>query len=225
VLYEDARPQEVIMVKGEVKSEDGKPMEDAVVEISYRGEEKSVEVAVNGDDGKFAAIIHVDKGTEKDVMLTVKKEGHSFDTQLIKSAEVKRISQSDEVIARGLEMQIDPIKVGKTFTIDNILFDTDSYVLKEDSKFVLDQFIKFLKENPTVKVTIEGHTDDLGDAAHNRELSANRAKSAMDYIVGKGVDRTRLKSVGYGEDKPKVPNSSDANRALNRRTDFMIDSM
>ncbi len=225
VLYQEARPQEVIMVKGEVKSEDGNPIEDATVEISYRGEEKSVEVHVNGDDGKFAAIIHVDKGSEADVMLTVKKEGYSFDTQLIKTTDVKRIAQSTDVVVSGLNMAIDPIKVGKAFTIDNILFNTDSYELLPDSKFVLEQFIKFLKENPTVKVTIEGHTDDLGDAAHNKTLSSNRAKSALDFIVSKGIDPTRLKSTGYGEDKPKVPNESDENRALNRRTDFLITSM
>ncbi|MBK6952100.1 MAG: OmpA family protein [Crocinitomicaceae bacterium] len=125
----------------------------------------------------------------------------------------------------GIQMEIDVIKVGKAFTIDDILFDTDSYVLSSDSKFILDQFVKFLNENPTVTVTIQGHTDDLGDDFHNKELSASRAKSVMDYIISKGISADRLKSEGYGESKPKVPNNSTQNRAQNRRTDFLITGM
>ena len=222
-LYEEARPQKVVLLKGEVKSETGEPVKDATVEVSYRGSDESVEVKVNGDDGKFAAVVKVDE--EKDVMVTMKKKGYSFDTKLIKKAEIKKLSVSPDVVMRDVQMQIDPIKKGKAFTIDNILFDTDSYELLEDSKFVLDQFIKFLKENPTVTVAIQGHTDDVGDAAHNKELSANRAKACLDYIVSKGVNSGRLESEGYGESKPKVPNTSEANRALNRRTDFEITGM
>jgi outer membrane protein OmpA-like peptidoglycan-associated protein/tetratricopeptide (TPR) repeat protein len=219
-LYEEARPQKVVLVKGEVKSETGEPVKDATVEVSYKGSEESVEVKVNGDDGKYAAIVKVEE--DKDVVVTMKKRGYSFDTKLIKKREIEKIANSRDVVMRKIDMEIDPIKKGKAFTIDNILFDTDSYALLDDSKFVLDQFSKFLKENPTVTVTIQGHTDDRGDAAHNKELSANRAKACMDYIVSKGVATERLKSEGYGEDKPKVPNSSDENRALNRRTDFEI---
>ena len=219
-LYEEARPKKVVLLKGEVKSETGEPVKDATVEVSYKGSEESVEVKVNGDDGKYAAIVKVEE--DKDVVVTMKKKGYSFDTKLIKAEEIEEIAESEEVVMREMDMEIDPIKKGKAFTIDNILFDTDSYELLDDSKFVLDQFTKFLKENPTVTVTIQGHTDDRGDPAHNKELSANRAKACMDYIAGKGVSASRLKSEGFGEEKPKVPNTSDTNRALNRRTDFEI---
>ena len=122
-------------------------------------------------------------------------------------------------------MEIDVIEVGKAFTIDDILYETDSYVLSEDSKFILDQFVKFLNENPTVTVTIQGHTDDLGDNKHNLELSTNRAKGVMEYLISKGISASRLKFEGYGESKPKVPNNSNENRAKNRRTDFLITGM
>lgn len=219
-LYEEARPQKVKFFKGVVKDEEGEPVKDAVVEISYKDSEESVEIKVNGDDGKFAAIINVDEeeDEQEDVMITVKKEGHSFDTKLVKKEDLL----SEEVFTEGLEMEIDTIEVGKAFTIDDILYATDSYELTGDSKFILDQFVKFLKSNPTVKVTIQGHTDDVGNDADNKVLSANRAKGAMEYIISKGVEAGRLKSEGFGESKPKVPNSSAANRAKNRRTDFLI---
>lgn len=218
-LYEEARPQKVKFFKGEVKDEDGEPVQDAVVEISYKDTEESVEVQVNGDDGKFAAVVNVDEDEPQDVMISVKKEGHSFDTKLVKADE---LMDDTETYTEDIAMEIDTIEVGKAFTIDNILYATDSYELSGDAEFILDQFVKFLKENPTVKVTIQGHTDDVGDAGSNKVLSANRAKGAMEYIVSKGIAASRLKSEGYGESKPKVPNNSDANRALNRRTDFFI---
>jgi len=155
-------------------------------------------------------------------MITMKKEGFSFDTELIKAEDVV-----DPVVTsiKGIEFEIDVIEVGKAFTIEEILFETDSYILSSDSKFILDQFVKFLNENPGVTVTIQGHTDDLGDNTHNKELSASRAKSVMDYLISKGIKAARLKSAGFGEDKPKVPNSSSENRAQNRRTDFLITAM
>ncbi len=219
-LYEEARPQKVKFFKGVVKDEEGEPIKDAVVEISYKNSEESVEIKVNGDDGKFAAIINVDKEEPEDVMIAVKKEGHSFDTKLIKKEE---LIKSDETFAEEkIEMEIDTIQVGKAFTIDEILYETDSYELSGDSKFILNQFATFLKENPTVNVTIQGHTDDVGNDAANKTLSANRAKGAMEYIIAKGIEANRLKSEGFGETKPKVPNSSASNRAKNRRTDFLI---
>ncbi|MBK6524363.1 MAG: OmpA family protein [Crocinitomicaceae bacterium] len=219
-LYEAARPKAVKIYKGEVKDEAGEPIKDAIVEVSYKESGESVQVKVNGDDGKFTAVVMAD--LEEDVMITVKKEGYSFDTELLKADEVIDTIQKS---VSGIQMEIDVIKVGKAFTIDDILFDTDSYVLSSDSKFILDQFVKFLNENPTVTVTIQGHTDDLGDDFHNKELSASRAKSVMDYIISKGISADRLKSEGYGESKPKVPNNSAQNRAQNRRTDFLITGM
>ena len=218
-LYEEARPQKVKFVSGVVKDQKGEPIKDAVVEVSYKNSEENVQIKVNGDDGKFAAIINVDEDEPEDVVVTIKKEGHSFDTHLYKAEE---LAKTEEVYETEITMEIDTIEVGKAFTIDEILFATDSYELSGDSKFILDQFTKFLKENPTVKVTIQGHTDDVGNDAANKLLSANRAKGAMEYIISKGIVASRLKSEGYGEAKPKVPNNSASNRAKNRRTDFLI---
>jgi len=217
-LYEEARPQKVKFYKGTVTDAKGEPVKDAIVEISYKDSKENIQVQINGDDGKFAAIINVDEGEEQDVIISVKKEGYSFDTQLIKATDLV----SEEVFMPAKKMEIDTIKVGKAFTIENILFATDSYELSSDSKFILDQFVKFLNENPTVKVSIQGHTDDVGNDASNKTLSSNRAKATMDYLISQGVAAGRLKSEGFGETKPKVPNNSEANRAKNRRTDFFI---
>jgi outer membrane protein OmpA-like peptidoglycan-associated protein len=72
---------------------------------------------------------------------------------------------------------------------------------------------------------IQGHTDDEGDAGRNLKLSDDRAKGVMAYLVSLGVDKVRLQAKGYGETMFKVPNNSAANRAINRRTDFVIQGM
>jgi outer membrane protein OmpA-like peptidoglycan-associated protein len=94
--------------------------------------------------------------------------------------------------------------------------------LPAQSKLVVDEFAIFLQENPSMKVAIQGHTDDVGNDANNMVLSDNRAKAVYDYLVSKGIDSSRLSSKGFGETKPLVPNTSEPNRAKNRRTEFVI---
>jgi outer membrane protein OmpA-like peptidoglycan-associated protein len=79
-----------------------------------------------------------------------------------------------------------------------------------------------LQENPTVRIQIEGHTDNVGTAADNLKLSENRAKSVVSFIVSKGIDPKRLTAKGFGATKPVAENTSEENRAANRRTELKI---
>ena len=220
-LYEEARPKKVIFLKGEVKNEEGEPVEDATVEVTYKESGESTEVKVNGDDGKWAAVINADEETDSDVMVTMKKAGYSFDSKLIKAEEIGKFKDA-AFVEEYVPMEIKEIEVGKTFEMDNILYATKSYSLNDDALFMLDQFIKFLNENPTIKVSIQGHTDNEGDAGENQVLSENRAKGVVDYIVSRGISKDRVQYKGFGESKPKVPNTSDYNKSLNRRTEVLI---
>lgn len=219
-LYEAARPKNVLFIKGELKDDFGDPVKDATVEINYKDSENKTAFTINGDDGKFAAVINTDE--VQDVLLTVKKKGHSFDTQLIKSDEIVAAKKGKAFSDKKVDLEIGELEIGKAFTIDNILFATNSYTLTSDAKFVLDQFVAFLKENPTVKAGLQGHTDDQGNDAENLKLSDNRAKAAMNYIVSKGISKSRLTATGFGETEPKFENNNEANRAKNRRTDFKL---
>ena len=84
---------------------------------------------------------------------------------------------------------------------------------------------RFLQENETITVAIQGHTDDVGDDSENLTLSDNRAKAVKKYLASQGISDKRLSAKGYGETSPKVENSSSTNRAKNRRTDFVIEGM
>ena len=151
----------VTILKGELKDESGQPVSDATIEIAYEGSDEVTEVKVNGDDGKYAAIVKTD--TKQDVMVTVKKEGHAFDSKVIAKEEFKK----DEVKIEGKNLEVRELKVGEAYTINDILYATNSYVLNARSKFILKGFARFLKENPTITVMIQGHTDDVGDDNRN----------------------------------------------------------
>ncbi len=218
-LYEEARPQSVAILKGELKDEFGSPVEDATIEIAYEGTDEVQEVKVNGDDGKYAAIVKTE--TKQDVMVTVKKEGHAFDSKVIAKEEFEK----EDVAIRGKNLNVKELKVGEAYTINDILYATSSSTMNNKSKFILKGFARFLNENPTIKVAIQGHTDDVGDDMKNMELSDDRAQSVKNYLVSLGVDKSRLTAKGYGETMPKVANTSAANRAQNRRTDFVIEGL
>jgi outer membrane protein OmpA-like peptidoglycan-associated protein len=94
--------------------------------------------------------------------------------------------------------------------------------LNKRSILLLNGFSGYLKKNPTLKISVNGHTDDVGDDEQNRILSQKRAETVKSYLIEKGVNSAQVEAIGYGETKPRVPNNSDANRAKNRRTEFVI---
>jgi outer membrane protein OmpA-like peptidoglycan-associated protein len=110
----------------------------------------------------------------------------------------------------------------KKFTgaIQGIVFDTGSATIKKQSFKVLDGAVKVMLAWPSLRLRIEGHTDNVGKPEDNQKLSEDRAKSVRDYLVSKGVDAGRLEAVGYGDTKPKADNKKAAGRALNRRIEF-----
>ena len=107
-----------------------------------------------------------------------------------------------------------------TIVLEGVNFATGSAALLEASKVVLDRVAESLVANPTIRVEVQGHTDNSGAAAANRRLSQARAVTVRDYFISKGVAADRLTAVGYGSTQPKVPNTSAANRAMNRRVEL-----
>src|SRR4051812_11568292 len=106
---------------------------------------------------------------------------------------------------------------------DSVNFDTGKDTIKKDSLPLLDEVAKLLQEHPEMKrVRVEGHTDNVGGAAYNKELSARRAAAVVRYLIGKGVDRSRLVAAGYGFEQPIASNGTALGRAKNRRVAFTI---
>lgn len=217
-LYEEARPQAVTILKGDLTDDDGEPIGDAVIELVYEGSDEVTEVKVNGDDGKFAVIVKRD--VPGDVLITLKKEDHAFDAVVVTNEEIK-----SNTTVREKNLKVRELNIGSSYTLDDILYATASSAMTGNSKFILKGFAHYLKMNPALTVLIQGHTDDKGDNARNLKLSDDRAKGVMQYLISLGVDADRLKAKGYGETLFKVENTSATNRAINRRTDFVIQGM
>ena len=102
-----------------------------------------------------------------------------------------------------------------------IHFAFNKAVIRRASYPVLDAVVDVLNKMPTIKIEVQGHTDNKGSARYNKRLSDRRAASVMKYLTSKGISADRLASKGYGFDRPLVPNTSKRNRALNRRVQFV----
>lgn len=113
------------------------------------------------------------------------------------------------------------IAPGSKLILRNITFDTGKSTITKQSERILGFALKALQKNESMSFEIVGHTDDVGNDDNNLTLSQERAQSVKDWLVNKGINGDRLTSVGKGETEPMVPNTSDANRAKNRRVEFI----
>lgn len=110
----------------------------------------------------------------------------------------------------------------KNNVLENIHFESGQAQLAESSKRELDKLVAYLKENKDIKGEIGGHTDNVGFADGNQQISELRAKAIYDYLVAQGIQTYRLSYKGYGDKRPAHPNDSELNRAKNRRVEFTI---
>jgi len=112
----------------------------------------------------------------------------------------------------------------KKFTgvIQGINFKTNQATILPGSYGILDEAVSVLKQYPDIRLEISGHTDSVGKADYNRDLSQRRADAVKTYFIGKGIDAGRLTSVGYGLDRPIADNKTEAGRSKNRRTEFKV---
>ena len=148
--------------------------------------------------------------------LYVERQGYLFQSNTFNYQK----GDSSKSIQR--DFLLSPIKEGATTVLNNIFFDTDKYELTDNSKTELKKVVDFLKSNPTIKIQIEGHTDNVGDKNYNLELSLKRAVSVQTFIINQGITQNRISSKGFGSTQPKFENNSDENRQLNRRIEFKI---
>ncbi len=114
------------------------------------------------------------------------------------------------------------IATGATFRLNNIFFDFDKDVLKDESIPELRKLIGLLGEFPSIRVEIGAHTDAEGSDSYNVDLSQRRARSVVDYLVANGIAPQRLVSKGYGETSPIATNETEEGRAMNRRVEFKL---
>jgi outer membrane protein OmpA-like peptidoglycan-associated protein len=131
----------------------------------------------------------------------------------IPGAEVERVGEG--IIVSFPDKNPDGSKMG-------VYFDFNQSAITSNSKLALDKLVKIFNEYPETNILVEGHTDDKGTDSYNLSLSQKRADAVGSYLRTQGIASSRLTIKWYGETQPKVDNSTDANRAENRRVEFGI---
>jgi flagellar motor protein MotB len=122
----------------------------------------------------------------------------------------------------SFDFELDKIEVGTKVVLNNIFFETAKSTLTPASYKELDNVVRMLNETPTLRVEISGHTDNTGSLDLNMRLSQARAKSVVDYLIGRGIASNRLEYKGYGPQQPVAPNDTEAGRSQNRRVEFKV---
>jgi outer membrane protein OmpA-like peptidoglycan-associated protein len=115
-----------------------------------------------------------------------------------------------------------PAKIGSTIRLNNIFFDFAKAELRPESFPELDRLVNCLSENPKMEIEIRGHTDNVGGHDPNIKLSNDRAAAVKIYLISKGINESRVRSIGYGETKPLKKNDTETNKQINRRVEFVI---
>ncbi len=110
----------------------------------------------------------------------------------------------------------------KDYTFEDVHFDFDRYTLRPEATRILDEAIKALQANPELRIEVEGHTCNIGTAEYNLALGERRAYSVRDYLGSRGVGAERIRTVSYGEERPKHDNSREETRRLNRRAALTV---
>jgi outer membrane protein OmpA-like peptidoglycan-associated protein/tetratricopeptide (TPR) repeat protein len=211
-LRQDVRPYRTLWVKGQVfdkKTGKGIPSNVELVDLATRQLVSSVQT---NEDGNYLVTLPVGK----DYAFNVNRKGYLFysdNYQLSKNA-------PDSAYEKNIPLQ--PIELNATIVLNNVFFDVNKYDLKPESQVELDRLAQLMKDNPTLKIQISGHTDNVGKPADNLTLSNNRAKAVVNYLVEKGVSIQRLFAKGFGETQPVADNKTEEGRGKNRRTEAKV---
>ncbi|HMO89539.1 MAG TPA: OmpA family protein [Lacibacter sp.] len=121
-----------------------------------------------------------------------------------------------------LNIPLVPLEAGAAVVLQNIFFSTGAWELQPASLGELDRVVQLLNDNPTLRIELIGHTDNVGKPADNQLLSQNRARAVVNYLVSKGIAAGRLQARGMGATQPVADNSTEAGRAQNRRTELRV---
>lgn len=207
------RPNVVTYVKGTVSDAKTKqPLESAVEILDLQNTQPVYQDYSSADKGDFLATLPAGKNYG----LNISKSGYLFYSENFSLVGYQSSTPFN------ITVLLEPIEIGNKVILKNIFFDTNKFDIKPESKSELQKLVDFLLFNPTLRIEISGHTDNVGNDALNQTLSENRAKAVYDYLIANKMDAARLIFKGYGKTQPIAPNDTDDNRSLNRRTEFKI---
>ncbi len=180
------------------------PLSNSFVKIFSESNNELLNEVVTGREGKFIFRVF----PEEDYSLTAEKENYltNRSTFSTKGKSVPKDELTKVVTNKTFDTKIplDQIILNKAIVMENIYYDLDQSYIREDAARELDKLVTILDDNPSIKIELSSHTDSRQTADYNMDLSKRRAQSAVDYIVSKGIDESRLTAKGYGESEPYI---------------------
>jgi outer membrane protein OmpA-like peptidoglycan-associated protein len=212
LLYRFKFPEDIYLganltvTEGKVfNSKTGQPIEAALSLVSLKNDSTLYEFKSDGKTGEFM-MLYPDKSVSG---LYVEKKGFIPKIFNVERDKIQNV--------KDLLIELEPVEPGIEFVFENVFFEFDRYDLKAESTSSLSRLYNFLIENPNVNILIAGHTDNIGSATYNMQLSLQRAQSVQEYLVKRGLHPARVMVEGKGDKVPMVPNTNTQNQALNRR--------
>lgn len=213
-LPDELRPKPVVLISGIVTDAKTKqPVEADILVETLK-------------DGREVAIAHSDPETGRYTISLPLGDIYGFhaaaDGYIAVNDNIDLLQQTHyEELTRNL--QLAPIEAGQSVDLNNIFFATGKWELQPESHAELNRLAKILHKNTQLRVSIIGHTDDVGEESDNQKLSEQRAKAVVRYLVQQGVAKNQLTAKGLGESSPHIPDTSEEARKKNRRVEFRID--
>lgn len=186
-------------------------------------DDEVVAEAFTSEDGKFKFRVYAEEdynliGVKTDYFSTRSK----FST-INKTVDKSTLTEFITNVTFETEIMMDRIVLEKAIVLNNIYYDLDKWDIRPDAAKVLDSLVLIMQDNPEIFIELGSHTDSRAPDDYNMELSQKRAKSAVDYIISKGVKQDRIVAKGYGESKLIIANASTEDQhQKNRRTEFKV---
>lgn len=212
-LYPEARPEAVTYIRGVVTDiTNGKPVEADVELYDLTTGKLATAAYSDPSNGEFLVCLP----TGRDYALNATAEGYLFFSANYSVAAAK------DGVPPALEAKLSPLTSGSSITLRNIFFNTASAELLPASNTELDKLLRLMKANPSMRIEVAGHTDNVGADPDNQRLSEQRAAAVAKFLTSYGIDAARVTSTGYGESRPVASNETEEGRALNRRTEVLV---
>jgi outer membrane protein OmpA-like peptidoglycan-associated protein/tetratricopeptide (TPR) repeat protein len=211
-MREDIRPAHTLWVKGKVfdlKTRKGLPSSVVLTDLSTG---RVVSDLQTDETGNY--LITLPKG--KDYAFDVNRRGYLF------YSENFPLSKEQGDTAFHIDIPLQPIETNAAIVLKNIFFDPNEYAVKPESGAELNAVVQLMKDNPTLHIQINGHTDNSGKPAENKTLSENRARAVTNYLIARGIASARLSFKGFGDTQPVADNATPEGKAKNRRTELFV---
>tara|TARA_R110001592_G_scaffold363109_2_gene680433 strand:- start:121150 stop:123096 length:1947 start_codon:yes stop_codon:yes gene_type:complete len=189
------------------------PEEDLEITLSNQQGEDIAKLKPKKSNHRFATLLTEEQARQK-LMVTTEAKGNNpfFNAAKLSEDGDARVDINTESMT---------LEEGG-FTLENVLFGTDDAIVNPKSMVILKAFAQYLQEIEFGEVKLIGHTDNVGNSEYNLELSDKRAKAVGDLLVQFGVESSKIVCLGKGDAEPILPNTSTANKAVNRRTEVQI---